>query len=215
VKTPKRAALSRERILRCALGIVDRYGLEAISMRRVGEELGVEAMSLYNHVANKAAILDGIFETILGELPVAKLSASWSTALRRRASALRAVLRSHPNALPIFATRPAVTPASIVHVEGVLELLSSAGFSADDSLSTLQVLWAFVVGHTVNSHSPSRADDSRPAYDRLSEAEFPRVREAAQLLAIHDVEQEFELGLDVMLDGLAKRLERRGKARPR
>jgi AcrR family transcriptional regulator len=181
-------------------------------MRRLGEELGVEAMSLYNHVASKAAILDGIFETVLSELPTAKRATSWKASLHDRAVALRAVLRAHPNALPIFATRPAVTPASIGHVEAVLEVLRKAGFSADDSLSALQVLYAFVVGHTVAGYAPQRAgEDSRPAYDRLSEDHFPRVREAARLLADHDVEEEFEFGLRIMLAGLDER--RAGRVR--
>src|SRR5258707_13922848 len=103
--------LTRERILSTALAIVDREGLDAISMRRIGEALGVEAMSIYNHVANKAAILDGIFETILGELPVAKPASSWRLGLQARARAFRSGLRDHPNALPLFSPRPAVTPA--------------------------------------------------------------------------------------------------------
>jgi TetR/AcrR family transcriptional regulator, tetracycline repressor protein len=210
VKTSgKRDALSRERILRAALAIVDREGLEAISMRRVGEALGVEAMSLYNHVANKAAILDGIFEIVLAELPAARPAPSWQAALRERARALRAALRAHPNVLPMFATRPAVTPAAIAHVEAVFEVLRRAGFSADDTVSVLQVLSAFIVGHTVAACAPRRPDqDSHPAYDRLDDAQFPRVREAARLLLTHDVEQEFELGLDVMLSGLEIRLAR-------
>jgi AcrR family transcriptional regulator len=214
-KTPaKREALSRERILRTALSIVDREGVDAISMRRLGEELGVEAMSLYNHVPNKAAILDGIFETVLTELSVAKRSASWQAALRGRARALRAVLRAHPHALPIFATRPAVTQASIAHVELVLDILRNAGFSAGDSLSALQVLFAFVVGHSVASYAPRRTDeDSRPAYGRLSAEEFPRVREAALLLGNHDVETEFELGIELMISGLELRLAGETKGR--
>ena len=80
----KRQPLSRERILRSALAIADREGLEALSMRRIGEALGVEAMSLYNHIPNKAAILDGIFETVLAELPGMKRTASWQRALRDR-----------------------------------------------------------------------------------------------------------------------------------
>ena len=216
-RTPiRREALSRDRILRAALAIVDREGLEAISMRRVGEELGVEAMSLYNHVVNKAAILDGIFETVLTELPSAKRSASWQAALRDRARALRAVLRAHPNALPIFATRPAVTPASMAHVEQVLDILRTAGFSVADALSALQVLVAFVVSHTVAADSPRRPDEeSHPAYDRLGDAQFPRVREAARHLARHDLDDEFEFGLDAMLSGLQVRLSGRGAAKRR
>ncbi|HWU85655.1 MAG TPA: TetR/AcrR family transcriptional regulator C-terminal domain-containing protein [Kofleriaceae bacterium] len=202
---PKREALSRERILRAALAIVDLEGLGAISMRRIGDALGVEAMSLYNHVAGKAAILDGIFEIILAEMPAAWPSSSWKSALRDRACALRVVLSAHPHALPLFATRPAVTPASIAHVEAVLDVLRSAGFSASHALSAMQVLLAFVVGHTLATHSPAQpGEESRPAYDELSEAAFPRVLEVARLLPDHDVEQEFELGLEAMLEGLER-----------
>jgi AcrR family transcriptional regulator len=205
----KREALSRERILRQALAIVDREGLDAISMRRVGEALGVEAMSLYHHVANKAAILDGIFEIVLGQLPAAQPSASWQATLRARARALRAALRAHPNALPIFATRPAVTPAAIAHVEAVLDVLQRAGFSADEAISALQVLTAFVVGHSIAAYAPRPPDEaSQPAYDRLDDKQFPRVREAARLLLTHDLEAELEFGLDALFAGLEVRLAR-------
>jgi len=195
----KREALSRERILKAALAIVDREGLEAISMRKVGEALGVEAMSLYNHVPSKAAILDGLYETVLAELPPARRASSWPAALKERARALRAVFRAHPSVLPVFATRPAVTPGSIKHLEGVLEVLRSAGFSADVALSTVQVLLAFVVGHSLSSYSP--AVDG-PNYESLSEDEFPRVREVARILGDHDLEKELEFGLDAMVRGI-------------
>ena len=208
MKTPrKRAPLSRERILHAALAIVDREGLDAISMRRLGEELGVEAMSLYNHVANKAAVLDGIFETVLGELPDPKRSSSWQATLRERAFAFRAVLCAHPNALPIFGARPAVTPASIAHVETILAVLRRTGFSVHDALGALQVLVAFVVGHTVATCSSP--DEASVNYHTLDEATFPHVREVARVLDRHDVEREFELGLEAMLTGLEARLERR------
>jgi AcrR family transcriptional regulator len=208
-KAARREALSRDRILRVALDIVDHEGLEAVSMRRVGEALGVEAMSLYNHVASKAQILDGIFEMVLADLPPAGRSVSWTAALRGRARALRSALCAHPNALPMFATRPAVTPASIAHVETALDVLRSAGFTADDALSALQVLVAYVVGHAVSTHAPRKPGDSSiPEYDRLSEEAFPRVREAARLLPTHNVEKEFELGLNAMIAGLEVRLGR-------
>ena len=208
--TQTRQPLSRDRILRAALAIVDREGLDSISMRRIGEELGVEAMSLYNHVENKAAMLDGVFELVLAEQPrPKKASGAWKTTLRDRACAFRAVLRAHPNALPLFAMRPAVTPASIAHVEGALEVLRRAGFPIDDAISAMQVLSAYVVGHTVAAFSPRKPDEeSSPSYERLDEASFPRVVEAARALAAHDLEQEFELGLDALLDGLDARLAR-------
>jgi len=211
----KREPLTRDRILRAALAIVDREGLEAISMRRIGEALGVEAMSIYNHVANKAAILDGIFETILGELPVAKPSSSWRLGLQERARAFRSVLRDHPNALPLFATRPAVTPASITLVEDGLALLRRAGFTAEHALMAFQSLVAFVVCHAIASYAPDPSDAiSEPAYDELSEAQFPHVREVAKLLITYDVEQEFEVGLEAMLAGLeSQRTQTRRHAR--
>lgn len=202
----KREALSRERILRTALALVDREGLEAISMRRVGEELGVEAMSLYNHVANKAAILDGIFEAVLAEMPPPpkRKPSSWQAMLRERAHALRATFRAHPNCLPLFATRPAVTAASLTHLEGGLEILRSAGFSAANALCAFQVLLAFAVGHAIASYSPTRTDDlAKPAYEQLSEEDFPRVREMARILPKRNVEEEFTFGLEALLAGIA------------
>jgi AcrR family transcriptional regulator len=212
----KRDPLTRERILRTALTLVDREGLAAISMRRIGEELGVEAMSLYNHVANKAAILDGLFEVVLAELPPPRRASDWQKALRERARSLRSVLSAHPNALPLFVTRPAVTPGAIAHVESVLELLVSAGFSLEKALMTLQVLMAFVVGHTLSTitvQEPAQdaKDHSVPAYEQLSAEEFPRVREMARLLPNHSIEKEFEFGLDSMLAGIAVRQTPKGR----
>jgi TetR/AcrR family transcriptional regulator, tetracycline repressor protein len=205
-KPAKRGALSRDRILAAALGIVDREGLEAISMRRLGEALGVEAMSLYNHVGNKAEILDGVFEAVLAELPPLSRAGSWTAVLKRRARSLRDVLRAHPNAIPLFATRPAVTPASLAQVEVALDVLRTAGFSAREALSAFQVLVAFVVGHSIATHAPT-SDASSPAYDRLDPTEYPRLREIAPLLATHDLDAELELGLEALLAGLESRLK--------
>ena len=204
--TRKREALTRERILRAALDLVDHEGLEAISMRRVGEALGVEAMSLYNHVANKAAILDGIFEAVLAEMPPAKKAANrtWQTVLRERGHALRAVLRAHPNTLPLFATRPAVTLASLAHLEAGLAVLRRAGFSAPDALRAFQVLLAFAIGHAIATYAPAD-ETAHPAYEDLSEADFPRVREMAGLLPGRDLEAEWEFGLEALLTGIEAR----------
>jgi AcrR family transcriptional regulator len=111
-KTPaRRETLSRDRVLEAALALVDREGGEAVSMRRLAEALGVEAMSLYHHVENKAAVLDGIFERVLAELPPAPPAKGFRSAMAERGRALRAVLRRHPNALAIFATRAFARPA--------------------------------------------------------------------------------------------------------
>jgi AcrR family transcriptional regulator len=206
-KNPKREALSRQRVLAAALAIVDREGLGAISMRRLGDELGVEAMSLYNHVANKADLLDGIFEAVLAELPPPRRTSSWSSALRGGARGLRHVLRAHPAVIPIFTTRPAVTPASLVHVESALLTLRNAGFSVHDALSVFQIVVAYVVGHTAQAYPPGSPEGrSSPAYAELDAKRFPTVREIAAALAHHDLDREFNIGLEALIAGFEVRL---------
>lgn len=198
------APLSRERILAVTLAVLDGEGLAAVSMRRVAQELGVEAMSLYHHVPSKAALLDGVFERVLAELPSQTRGGTWPRALRNRARAFRAVLCAHPQALPLFATRPAVTPAALGQVEEVLQLLHDAGFSSLEGVRTLQVVTAFVVGHTAQSHGPRDAV-AAPDYVGLDAMDFPRVLAAASLLSDYDVEAEFEWGLTQLLHGLEAR----------
>lgn len=212
--TPRHArradSLTRERVLSAAVDVLDREGLEALSMRRLGVELGVEAMSLYRYVPSKADLLDGIHGTILEEMAVPRASRSWKTSLRAHARAFRAVLVAHPHALPLFAMRPAVSPVALRHVESGLALLRGAGFDVDDALSAFQIVVAFVVGHTMSTHATPAGDErGTPVYRELPGAEFPYVIEASRALAEHDVERELEMGLDVVLDGLETRLAKR------
>ena len=205
---PARGSLSRARILETALWLADEGGLEALSMRRIGAELGVEAMSLYNHVPSKAALLDGLVEVILDAMPTPAARGSFRERLTEMGWAFRRALRKHPGALPLFVTRPAVTPASLRHVESALGLLRGA-FSPDESVSALQVLVTFVVGHTLSRVSPPRGDEvSTPGYEALSPDEFPRLAEVAPLLAAHDGEAEFAFGLDALVIGLCQKAKR-------
>jgi AcrR family transcriptional regulator len=205
-----RQPLSRDRVLRAATGIVDREGLAALSMRRVGQELDVEAMSLYRWVPNKAALLDGIHEAILAELPPPLPTKSWPRAVRAYATSFRAILVAHPHALPLFATRPAVTRTSLLHVERGLATLRGAGFSIRDAINAFQTVVTFVVGHTLSTHGAIPDDErSTPAYGALDLTTFPTVTEAAKELATHDLELEFAFGLDTIVRGLEARLDRR------
>jgi len=172
-------ALTRERILEAALELLDRDGLEALSMRKLGESLGVEAMSLYNYVPNKAALLDGIHERILTGIPAPPATQDWRRFARHQARALHATLCAHPNAIELFATRPAATTASFARLEHYLYVLRLAGFSAVDALRTVHVVLSYVVGHAM--WSVGMSDDE------------PLDREA---------ELEFEFGLDALLHGL-------------
>lgn len=203
----RRDPLSRDRVLRAAVEVVDLEGMEALSMRRLGVELGVEAMSLYRYVPSKADLLDGIHEAILAEVVVPKLGRDWRKTVRAYALAFRATLVAHPNALSVFATRPAVTPSSLGHVEAGLAVLRAAGFSVEAAVSAFQVLVTFVVGHTLSSYAPAREEEiSAPAYHELDPTAYASLHEAAAVLDDRDLEQEFEFGLDVLLVGLASKL---------
>src|SRR5687767_2380809 len=109
----RKQPLSRDGILDAAVDLLDRHGMEGLSMRRLGSALGVEAMSLYNHIPSKSALLDGIHERILMSLDPPAHARSWQSFVRHQAHALHRALLAHPNAIPLFATRPASTPAAI------------------------------------------------------------------------------------------------------
>ncbi|MEO8702068.1 MAG: TetR/AcrR family transcriptional regulator C-terminal domain-containing protein [Kofleriaceae bacterium] len=144
-----RKPLTRETILDAAIVILDRDGMAGLSMRRLGAAVGVEAMSLYNHVPNKDALLDGIHERILLSLDAPIHARTWQSFVRQHALALHRALLAHPNAIPLFATRPAATTASVDRLERYLEVLSRAGFKANDALSIVQLVAQLVVGHTM------------------------------------------------------------------
>lgn len=172
-KTP----LDREAILDAALAILDRDGLEGLSMRKLGAEVGVEAMSLYNHVPNKDALLDGIHERILMalELPSAR---TWQALLRHQARALHRVLHAHPHAIPLFATRPAATPAAVAQLERYLHVLVKAGFPEATAISVIQLVAQLVVGHAMWTTS-------------------------VEVLGI-DADEELELGIEALIHGFAR-----------
>ncbi|WP_437678474.1 TetR/AcrR family transcriptional regulator C-terminal domain-containing protein [Sorangium sp. So ce131] len=209
-----RGGLSRARILEAALSIVDREGLAALSMRRLGAELGVEAMSLYNHVPGKAAVLDGLQEVILDGLPLLGPSrADWIDALRSAARSFRGALAAHPNALPLFASRPAVTPAVLRHVDAALGVLRGAGFGPGESVSAFQALVAFVVGNALSSFVPIAAGEvSPPRYGDLSPEEFPHLTAVVPALGRRSAADDFEFGLDALLVGLRARAASCGRA---
>jgi AcrR family transcriptional regulator len=192
------AGLSRERVLEAAVALVDRAGLDALTMRALAEELGVEAMSLYRYVSSKDDLLDGVHARILGELAVPERAGPWREVLRDLARAFRSVLEAHPNALLLFATRPAVAPGSVALLERTLRLLFDAGFG-DDALHAVQAGISFVVGHTLWRVGAADPEEAR----RL--ARLARTRTL-------DPDEECEYGLDALLLGLEAKLRRRRRA---
>src|SRR5215211_7013840 len=142
----KRQPLSRRRILEAAVRFADREGLEALSMRKLGSELGVEAMSLYNHVPNKGALFDGMVEVLLGELEVPPEDESWERRIREAYRAFRRLAHEHPNVFPLLVTRPPDTMDGVWLVEEFLKTLGEAGFDPETALYAFRALSSYASG---------------------------------------------------------------------
>lgn len=190
-----REPLTRERVLAAALDVIDRDGLDAFTMRRLGAELGVEAMAVYRHVPGKAAVLDGVIEAMLAELnDVEPAPGDWRDALRALALRHRALERRHPGAYPLFARMPAAAYAAARRtVAGIFDTLGAAGFSPADAARALRLVVRFTIGFALTR--PVEGADV-PAGDPL----------ATLLRRLADPAEEdvlFETGLTALLDGLA------------
>jgi AcrR family transcriptional regulator len=202
--------LNRERVLQTALRLLDREGLAALSMRRLGNELGVEAMSLYNHIGSKEDVCDGIVELLMQEIQRPEMTAaSWRDGLQAAFRAYRQVLRAHPAALPIVATRPLNTIAAFHVVEDALTVLRQAGFTPIQAIYALNCLAGYVIGHALldvgtTPFSEGSPDPAHRTLDlgHLSADQFPTIRELLPAFAERSPDEEFEFGLTTMLCGL-------------
>ena len=213
-----RLPLNRQRVLQAALRLVDQEGLESLSMRRLGQELGVGATALYNHVADKAAMLDGLVETVLGEvlLPPGDDAADWMAAIRSICRSLRQVAHRHPNLVPLIAGRPFNSPGALRPVEVMFQVLCRAGFEEKLVVEAQRALSGFVLGYVQMElggaifRPPEMRTDNHPIdIRRLPEAEFPRIRGFAPHLVHYYSDDAFERGLDVIFAGLRAALEQR------
>jgi AcrR family transcriptional regulator len=167
--------LSRAEILDTALRIVDEEGVDALSMRRLARELGVEAMTLYHHFPNKEAILDGVIMLALqAEAPTGPLPADWKEPVAASVTGFRRVLVNHPNVLPIMVAHPPTSPESAVLIEGPLRFLSAAGFSDQDSSELFQAVFALAFGHAMlSTNYPSLEFEGAPTVS-FTEKSFAR-----------------------------------------
>jgi AcrR family transcriptional regulator len=210
--------VNRAMILRAALRIVDRDGVEGLSMRRLGDEVGRDPTVLYRHVPNKAALLDGVAEIVLGQLRVDTADPDWTGQLRAVAHDFRRLALAHPSAVPLLVTRPLATPLGrrpvgmLRPLENVLTLLTSAGFSGADALHIYRMLFGYLHGHILTElqeviERPEETDDVlRLGLHRLTVTEFPQVRALASALANYDGATELDRGLDLLLAGLTATL---------
>src|SRR5438874_1202969 len=142
-------ALSRERICREALALVDEEGLEALSMRRLGARLGVEAMSLYNHVRNKADLLDALHAAVLGNLEPEISGDGWRPLLAGMARALHAAMLAHPHVLPLFTTRQVRAPEAVATLERIGAAFAREHYSLGETEQAMYVVGMFAIGHAI------------------------------------------------------------------
>jgi AcrR family transcriptional regulator len=204
-----RTPLSRERVLRAAVALADDGGIEALSMRRLAKELGVEAMSLYNHVANKDEILDGIVDAVTSEIDLPSDEADWKTAIRRSTVSARDVYVRHRWASSLAMSRQSGGPASFRHADWKLRTLREAGFSKDVIYQAFHILDAYVLGFTALQLSfPYKGEElagmATSFLQTLPVDEYPDLVEhiMQHIDPDHAHEGGFELGLDLILDSL-------------
>ncbi|GIG66686.1 TetR/AcrR family transcriptional regulator C-terminal domain-containing protein [Phytomonospora endophytica] len=213
--------LSRERVLRAAVGLADAAGLESLTMRRLAELFGVEAMSLYHHVANKEALLDGVVEVVMGEVrdTVAALDGppaeeDWRAALRGKVLAARQVMLRHPWAPQVFASRRSADPAVIRYLDEVAGIMRRGGCSYDLVHRALHTLGSRALGFAQELFEPDGGPAPADA-DQLGPmaAELPYLagmlseiahEDPGSTLGWCDGQAEFEFGLDLILDGLER-----------
>jgi AcrR family transcriptional regulator len=210
----RRAPLTRERVLRAALRLADDGGHEALSMRNLGKKLGVEAMSLYNHVANKEDILDGLVDIVFGEIEVPSPGdVDWRTAMRRRAISVREALNRHRWAVGLMEGRMNPGPSSLQNHDAVMGCLREAGFPFRAAVHASSVMDAYIYGFALQERNLpfDTADEVSGVMDIQREhvpemADYPYLVEVATEMAKagYDYATEFEFGLDLILDALER-----------
>jgi AcrR family transcriptional regulator len=213
-----RVRLSRERVLRAAVELADESGIESLTMRTLGQKLGVEAMSLYNHVANKEDILDGMVEVVMNEVndAVSEIdvpASEWKTAMRRRVLAARQIFLRHPWAPGVLESRTKTSTPMLRYNDSVIGLFLEAGFSPDLTHHAMHALGSRALGFTQELGDDSDVDlEQTKTFIRQVAGEFPNIaamleevtHDADTTLGWCDDQFEFEFALDLLLDGLER-----------
>lgn len=208
-----REPLSAERVLRAALELADSVGVDGLTMRRLGQELGVEAMSLYKHVANRDAVLDGIVDLVVGEIVLPSENDDWKGAMRERAISAHMTLMRHPWACPLLMSRVNVGPSMIRYTEATIGTLRRAGFSVELADRAWNALDSHIYGFTLQRlNFPFEPDQYAQAAEQylplLPPGEFPYLAEMAEhvIAGRYSGVPAFSFGLDLVLDGLERLL---------
>ncbi|NWF25593.1 TetR/AcrR family transcriptional regulator [Streptomyces sp. PKU-EA00015] len=216
VSASRRRPLSKETVLRSAVALADEAGTGALTMRRLAGRLGVEAMSLYHHFRNKEAILDGMVDLVFGEIELPPKDLHWRAAMRRRAVSTRDALIRHPWAIGLMDSRSNPGPATLCHHDAVIGCLRSGGFTIAGAAHAFSVLDSYIYGFTLQELSlpfESSAGIEGLAdsiLEQMPRDEFPHLTEMIGHHALkpgYAYSAEFDIGLDLILDGLERQRE--------
>ncbi len=210
-----RERVTRDRVIDAALQIMDAEGVEAITMRRVAREVGVEAMSLYNHVADKEDLLDGVCARVMADFRVPDEEGDWVETARYGASEWRRVLKAHPNVLALFAERqkPVTDVGALQPMEFALRTIGRAGMNERDAVQVFNVMGGYIMGFVMmesgrmfgggTMHKETPSPDAMA--HMLAAGQLPCIAAALPHLATCDPDEQFAFGLDLMLAGLQAR----------
>ena len=209
----RRIPLTRERVLDAAMKLADQSGLEGLSMRKLGQALGVEAMALYYHFANKERVLDGIVDLVYTEIDVPVSGADWKTAMRQRAISVRDALLRHRWAIGLMESRTNPGPANLRHHDAVIGCLRAAGFDMAATATAYSLLDSYIYGFAMTKMNLPFEDTSdivEMSETMLAPFAPGEYQNLADFITEHamkpgyDYANEFEYGLDVILDGLER-----------
>jgi AcrR family transcriptional regulator len=210
-KASARTPLTRERVIRAAMTVADEKGTAALTMRAVAEPLGVEAMSLYHHVAGREDVLDGMVDAVFSEIELPPRDTDWKSAMRHRATSARAVLRSHPWAVALMDSRSRPGPATLRHHDAVIGALRAGGFSVPMAAHAFSLIDSYLYGFVIQEVSlpfsgSEELDEVAGAILRDMPADaYPHLTELATEHALkpgYDYADEFTFGLTLILDAL-------------
>ena len=210
-----RVPLSRERVLDTAVALADGGGVDAVSMRRIAQELGVVPMALYKHVANKDELLDGMIDVVVGEIDPPAGGTDWKTAIRRRVLSARGALLRHPWASRVIESRTEPTPTVLEYMDSMIGIFRAGGFSIDLTHHAMHAMGSRLLGFSQELFDDTADLDAEQGAAMLRELadRFPNITELVAAIT-HDQASvvgqgcddqfEFEFALDLMLDGLER-----------
>ncbi len=210
-RSGQRSALSRQRVLDGAMTVADAGGLDSLTIRSLAQELHVAPMAIYHYVANKDEILDGVVDLVFGEMEYPSADGDWRTAMARRCRSARQVLRRHPWAIPLLQSRRAPGPATLRHLDAVIGCLRGAGFSVRMTAHAYALIDSYVYGFALSEASlPINGPDTVAEVATSMQAQFsigdyPHLLEFSTehvMQPDYDFGNEFNFGLDVVLDAL-------------